>query len=113
MKLSQFTLMRGYQQAAQFGNPKFLDHFLDSEQGEQIRQDLKLKRIQFDTTPELAHKLENICNILECSKREFLEMVVAEAIETAEAQFGEAFYDAYGMGFVEAHENLQAMQKGD
>ena len=43
--------MRGYQQAAQFGNPKFLDHFLDSEQGDQIRQDLKLKRIQFDTTP--------------------------------------------------------------
>lgn len=110
MKLSQFTTMAGYLQASQFGNQRLVDHFLEGEQADKICSELKLKRIQFDTSPELAAKLENICNILDCSKRTFLEMVVAEAIQAAEAQFGEAFEDAYGMDFVEAHEALDSAQ---
>lgn len=112
MKLSQFTTMRGYQQADQFGNPKLVDHFLNGEQGDELRSELKLKRIQFDTSAQLADKLENVCNLLDCSKRVFLEMVVWEAIEAAELKFGEAFCDAYGTDFVSAHEALQASQKG-
>ena len=102
--------MAGYQQAAEFGNPAVLDQFLNGEQGDAIRADLKLKRIQFDTVPELAEKLENICSILSCSKRVFLEMAVSEAIEAAQAQFGQAFHDAYGVEFAEAHQDLQDRQ---
>jgi len=107
MKLYQFTTMAGYLQASQFGNQHLVDYVLEGDQAEELRSQLKLKRIQFDTSPELFGKLENICNILDCSKRVFLEMVVLEAIEAAEAQFGHAFEEAYGMGFSEAHEALQ------
>lgn len=110
MKLSQFTTMAGYLQASQFTNQRLVDHFLDGDQGDQIRFELKLKRIQFDTSPDLAEKLESVCSLLDCSKRVFLEMAVREAIEAAEDQFGDAFKEAFGMGFVEALEAREAAQ---
>lgn len=108
MKLAQFTTMAGYLQASQFNNQRLVDHFLDGDQGDQIRSEMKLKRIQFDTSPDLAEKLESVCSLLDCSKRVFLEMAVREAIEAAEAQFDDAFKDAFGMGFVEALEARDA-----
>ena len=102
MKLDQFTTMRGYQLAATRTNGKIIDAMLNGEQGEEIREGLKLKRIQFDTSPKLWERLESICSMLDCSKREFLEMVISEAIDRAEENFQQAFQDASGMDIADA-----------
>lgn len=99
MKLQQFAQMRGYQSAHNSQNNMLLDQFLNGEQGDAIRADLKLKRIQFDTVPQLSDELENICTLLECSKREFLEFAVRDAIDRAQADFLNAFEDAAGAPF--------------
>lgn len=103
MNLDQFTTMRGYQLAATRTNGKLLDALLtDADQGDQLRTQLKLKRIQFDTSPLLFERLENICGLLECSKREFLEMAISEAIYRADVNFQQAFQDAAGVDLADA-----------
>lgn len=103
MKLDQFTTMRGYQLAATRTNGHLIDAMLNGEQGEEIRNGLKLKRIQFDTAPHLWQQLESICSLLDCSKRQFLEMAISEAIERAEGNFQQAFKDASGLDISEAY----------
>lgn len=96
MNLHQFAQMRGLQTAhASVGAP-FLDHFLNGEKGDELREELKLKRIQFDTMPQLYDKLESVCSLLECSKREFLELAVWDAIERAEQVYQDSFKEATG-----------------
>lgn len=102
MNLDQFTTMRGYQLAASRNNPAIIDAMLQGEQGDSIREGLKLKRIQFDTSPLLWEKLESICNTLDCSKREFLEMAISEAIHRADQNFQKAFEEAAGVDLAEA-----------
>lgn len=102
--------MRGYQESANFGNPKLVDLALNGPEGDNMRAELKLKRIQFDAVSELTDKLESVCLLLRCSKREFLEMAVAEAIEAAEDQFHESFFQAYGQDIGSAYEALQHQQ---
>lgn len=80
MKLQQYATMRGYQDAYQ------LNH--------RIPEADKLKRLQFDTSPDLFELVEEICSKLECTKREFLEMAVLEGIEHAHKFFDEALYEA-------------------
>lgn len=96
MKLDQFAKMRGYQQSHNSTGSFFVDHFLNGESGDELRAELKLKRIQFDTSPQLTERLESVCSLLECSKREFLEMAVWEAIERAQGVFEDAFKEASG-----------------
>jgi hypothetical protein len=112
MKLSQFAQMRGFQESHNFGNPNLVDHFLEGEGGDEIRENLKMKRIQFDTFESLTSELDRVCTLLDCSKRVFLEMAVFEALKAAEAQFHEAFEQAHGVDIAEAHEALQKLQKG-
>lgn len=88
--------MRGFEQASTFGNQHLTDMFLSGDQADEVRAELKLKRIQFDSSAQLSEKLENVCSLLDCSKRVFLEMAVWEAIEAAEKQYGQSFEEAYG-----------------
>lgn len=101
MKLENFSKMRGLQLAHNSANSALLDHVLASEQGDEIREKVLTKRIQFDTTPELYAELESICSLLDCSKREFLEMAVAEAINKASTVFEDAFKESTGRDFIE------------
>jgi hypothetical protein len=68
----------------------------DADNGPKIREEVLTKRIQFDTTPDLFAKLESVCSLLECSKREFLQMAVFESIEKAQAIFEDAFLQVSG-----------------
>jgi hypothetical protein len=102
MNLDQFTTMRGYQLAATRNGSQIIDAMLDGEQGDTLREGLKLKRIQFDTSPLLWEKLENICHTLDCSKRQFLEMAISEAIYRADQNFQKAFEEAAGVDLAEA-----------
>lgn len=101
MKLNQFAQMRGFQQSHATTGAFIVDSVLNGEEGDALRTELKLKRIQFDTVPQLFDRLENVCALLECSKREFLEMAVGEAIETAEAVFMDSYKEASGRDFMD------------
>jgi hypothetical protein len=103
MDLYQFTTMRGYQLADNQLH-KLIDSALNTDQDGQVRESLQLKRIQFDTTPELWHRLEEICRTLDCSKRHFLEMAISEAIDSAQVNFEAAFFDAGGRRLGDSNE---------
>lgn len=61
-------------------NPQMVDHLLRQvEEAEKVG----LKKLQFHVSPELFDQVENVCNYLEMSKREFLESVVQDAVKTA------------------------------
>jgi hypothetical protein len=95
--------MRAMQMAHNITNQPILDHMLnDTDHGPKIREEVLTKRIQFDTTPGLFAKLESVCSLLECSKREFLEMAVLESIKKAELVFGEVFEEVSGQTFEDA-----------
>lgn len=96
MNIETFAKMRALQEASTVGNQHLIDHFLDGEQGDELRAELKLKRIQFDTNAGLFDKLEQVCNLLDCSKRIFLEMAVIEAIQKAESAFMQTYESEMG-----------------
>ena len=91
MNIETFSKMRALLEASTEGNQRLIDHFLDGEQGDELRAEMKLKRIQFDTHSVLFDKLEDTCILLDCSKRVFLEMAVIEAIQKANATFFETY----------------------
>jgi hypothetical protein len=103
MNLNQFAQMRGFQHAHQTTGAAIVDAFLNGESGDEMRETLKLKRIQFDTVPQLADQLENVCALLECSKREFLELAVSDAIAHAQTVFMDSYKDASGRDFMEQY----------
>lgn len=103
MNLEQFAKMRGLYEAYTSANSQLLDHFLASEQGDEIRKNVLSKRLQFDTTPELFAEVERVCALLHCSKREFLEMVVCDGLDRAEELFLDAFKEGSGRDFFDVH----------
>ena len=99
MKLNHFAQYAALRAADSFGNSSLLEMVLEGPTGDEIREKGVLKRIQFDTSPVLYSKLENLCSMLNCSKRVFLEMAVIDAIEKAETVFGETYQEATGHAF--------------
>jgi hypothetical protein len=103
MNLENFAKLRGLDHAYTSTNGQFFDHVLAGEQGDEVRKNILSKRLQFDTTPELYAKVESICSLLNCSKREFLEMAVCDGIKNAQEIFMAAFKDASGCDFMDVY----------
>ena len=102
MNLNQFAQMRGFQNSHSKIGSFLVDRALqDSEEGEKLRSELKLKRIQFDTFPDLYARLESVCSLLDCSKREFMQMAVWEAVDRAETVFMDSYKEASGRDFMD------------
>ena len=112
MKLNHFAQFAALRTAESFSNSTLLDHFLEGSDGDSIREKVALKRLQFDTTPALYSHVENVCSLLECSKRVFLEMAVIDAIEKAEAVFGETYQEATGHAFGDEDSFIDAQVNG-
>ena len=102
MKLEQFARMRGYQLAEVHKGARMVDMLLESESGDQIRAQHKLKRVQFDAAPQLYDELERVAANLDCSKRQLMEMLMQEGLRRAESIFQEAFEEAAGVDIAEA-----------
>lgn len=60
---------------------------------------LPLKRIQFDAWEGLSLELEDVCRLLEVSKREFCELAIVEALQKAKTKFFETYREATGEEF--------------
>jgi hypothetical protein len=112
MKLDQFARYAAFKTARELQNAGVIESFLNGPQGDEIREQLSLKRLQFDTHPHIYSRVESVCTLLECSKREFLEMAVWEACEKAEAVFGATYKDATGHEFGEEDSFYQAQING-
>lgn len=95
-KIDQLAVFAGLQSARISANADITDHLM-SQDG--VAEKLGLKRIQFEATPTLYDSLEGICSLLDCSKREFLQAAVIDAIRDAEAKFLATFEEATGRGF--------------
>jgi hypothetical protein len=103
MNLENFAKLRGLDHAYASTNRQLLDHILAGEQGDEVRKNILSKRLQFDTTPELYAEVESICSLLNCSKREFLEMAVCDGIKNAQEIFMASFKDGSGRDFMDVY----------
>lgn len=112
MKLDQFSQFAAFKTAHELQHSGLFDSFLNGSQGDELREQLSLKRLQFDTHPQIYSRVESVCALLECSKREFLEMAVWEACEKAESVFGATYKDATGHEFGEADSFYSAQVNG-
>lgn len=97
MSPEHFARMRGLQAAYTSSNSRLLDH---PDIARQL--DGKLKRVQFDTLPEFSESLDNICSLLDTTRREFLERAMMDVIFRAEAAFLAAYKEATGQDYADS-----------
>lgn len=100
MNIETVARMRALESAYQAGNPKLMDLVADGRV-KVIEGEVKLKRVQFDTSFALSEKLDEVCSLLGMSRREFLETALIDALEAAEASFHSTFKDVTGEEFGE------------
>jgi len=112
MKLNHFAQLAALRTAHSIINSFLVDSVLSGPDGDQVREKLALKRLQFDTSPELYSKVESVCSLMDCTKREFLEMAVIDAIEKAWAVFGETYQEATGHAWGEEDSFIDAQVNG-
>lgn len=101
MNLENYVKMRALERADESSNSGFLDSLLAGQEGDGIREKILTKRLQFDTTPVLFAEVESLCQLLDCSKRQFLEMAVCHAIAQAKEVFSITYEEATGRPFGE------------
>ena len=71
--------------AAQSGiSGRLLDHVLDQAETTQVRQ------MCAKVSPQLYDALEKVCEVLDLSKRAFIEAAVSDAVQRAEQQISTA-----------------------
>ena len=58
---------------------------------EQAEGKIQLRQMCAKVSPQLYDAVENVCQMLDMSKRQFIEAAVSEACTKAEAQIAEAF----------------------
>jgi len=100
VNIENLSRMRAMQYAYQSRNPKLLDAILDGAAN--FQGEAKLKRVQFDTSFELSERLDQVAQLLDVSRREFLETALVDAIQRAEESFHGTFKDVTGQEFGEA-----------
>lgn len=96
--IEQLATFKALEQSRISRNAGLMDHFLREEGA---AEKMGLKRIQFETHPQLADRLEEVCSMLDVSKREFLESAVLDAMSKAEDRFGTIYKQATGREFGE------------
>jgi len=112
MKLNHFAQLAALRTAHSAIGAYMLDSVLSGPDGDQVREKFALKRLQFDTNPELYAKVESVCSLLECTKREFLEMAVIDAIDKAWTVFEETYQEASGHAYGEDDSYIDAQVNG-
>lgn len=97
-KIDEIATFAGLQSARTQRNADLTEMFLARPD---VQEQLGLKRVQFETVPQLYERLESVCGLLDVSKREFLESALIDAIQAAEDKFHAVFVEATGREFGE------------
>lgn len=97
-KIDELATFAGLRSARTQRNADFTEAFLARPD---VQEQLGMKRVQFETVPQLYEHLESICSLLDVSKREFLEGALIDAIRAAEEKFHAVFEEATGREFGE------------
>jgi hypothetical protein len=110
MNVETIAKYKALHEAYTSGNPALVDLILSKKltdaNGDALTG-LPLKRIQFDAWEGLSKELEEVCSLLDVSKREFCEAAIVEAIDKAKRQFFESYREATGRDFGESVERHQ------
>lgn len=104
MNVETLAQYKALHQAYISGNPGIVEMLLAGEikTGDgQTPQNLPLKRIQFDAWEGLSKELEEVCGLLDVSKREFCELAIIEALAKAKTKFFDAYQEATGRDFAD------------
>lgn len=96
--IDTLSTFKALEQSRIHRNVTLLDHVLTTPEA---AEQLGLKRIQFESHPAMSERLESICNLLDVSKREFLECAVVDAMTRAEEKFAAVYREATGREFGE------------
>lgn len=96
-KIETLATYKALEQSRNHRNADITEHLLEIHGGEKVG----LKRIQFEAHPVLSDRLDSVCNMLDVSKREFLEAAVIDAIDRAQDGFGSIYRQATGREFGE------------
>jgi hypothetical protein len=99
VNIENLANMRAMEYAYRSGNPQLLDMIADGRV--KVDGEVKLKRIQFDTSFALSDRLDQVCSLLEVSRREFLETALVDAIAKAEDSFHATYKGVTGEEFGE------------
>lgn len=67
-----------------------------------VEHTVPLKRVQFETFPDLVDRLEFVCAALGISKREFLERAVADSLEVTWSTFQQTYQQLTGEPYPES-----------
>lgn len=78
-----------------------VDNVLEGQS--ETAEKLGLKKMQFLVSPQLHEQVRETCNYLDMSMREFLESVVADAVEKASQIIHEENADPESLGIAEEH----------
>ncbi len=113
LKLNHFAQLAALRSAHSTLHRQVLDSFLAGSEGDQDREKFVLKRLQFDTNPALFSKVEIVCTLMNCTKREFLEMAVIDAVDKAWAVFEDTYEEATGHAWTEEDGSADAQTDAD
>lgn len=103
MNVENLAKMRAMQYARDFGNPRLVDMALtDPDRDPELTS--KVKRIQFDAPQEMSARLDQVANMLDVSRREFLESALGDALDRAEGVFFTTFKEVAGYAFGDHHD---------
>lgn len=97
MDLENFVKMKALESAYVSRSGQLVDYLLSSHP--EAAGQLLTKRLQFDTSPFLFEKVETMCGLLGCSKREFLEICILDGVRRTEQGFNKAYEEAGGDDF--------------
>jgi len=98
--IDNLAKMRAMQSAYQSRNSRLLDMLLNDPE-HRAQMEGKLKRVQFDTSFELSEELDRVADLLDVSRREFLEAALVDALHRAKASFFSTYKDITGVEFGE------------
>jgi len=100
VNIENLSRMRAMQYAYQNRGSKVLDAALDARI--KAEGEVTFKRVQFDTSFELSRRLDKVADLLDVSRREFLETALVDALDRAEKAFLVTFKEVTGEQFVES-----------
>lgn len=69
---------------------------------DRVEHNVQLKRVQFETYPDVVERLESVCTVLGISKREFLERAVVDALDCTWATYTDTYQRLTGEPFGQA-----------
>lgn len=92
MNVKDFATLKAYQDAYTSSNVAITNMIA----ADGVEHTVQLKRVQFETYPDVVERLETVCHVLGISKREFLERALVDALDCTWSTFTDTYHRLTG-----------------